>query len=141
VADPLRSLKLTDFEDTEFLLRLEDLSDDEGWTTTADLAEGLGLTSERPTRNVGSRLGWLKKYGVVVSAEEGKRGRWKLSEVGRDLVYGKLTAPQVRALASLSNGRLLAATRSLSSELSKTSYEASSLMHRQWRYGLAQREP
>ena|SRR5215471_8560627 len=133
------NLKLTEFEDWEFLHLLERAADTDGWTSTEELAKSLKLDVKYPIRNVGSRCGWLHRYGVLERDEERGRGYYRLTPIGRQLLHGTLTKTQERALAEASDGRLLALTRAVSGSLEGASNEAGHLMHRQWRYSYSQR--
>lgn len=133
------SLKLTEFEDFELLHLLEQEAGSDGWTTTEDLARELSLDVRYPIRNVGSRLGWLRRYGVLERDEDGAAGRYRMTAIGRQLLHGTLTKAQERALAEAGEGRLLAITRAVGGQLTAAGDEASALMHRQWRYSHARR--
>lgn len=137
MATPRHGLKLTEFEDVEFLYALEDNADHEGWTSSQDLANGLRLDVDNPTRNVGARLSWLRRYGVVEYRRDGKK--WRLTDAGRSLVHGTLTKAQALTIARTADERVLALTRAVSHELVTADGVAAAMMHRQWRYALAQR--
>jgi hypothetical protein len=132
------SLKLTEFEDFEFLHHLEEQADTDGWTSTDALAAVLGLDVKYPVRNVGSRCGWLRRLGVLERDEERGASFYRLTPIGRQLLHGKLTKAQEKALTA-GDGRLLALTRALSGQLESTAAEGAALMHRQWRYSYARR--
>ena len=130
------SLKLTEFEDIELMFVVADSADPEtGVASSQAIADNLGIKDKDPTRNVGARLAWLRRYGVVDKNTKG----WYVNETGEQLMRGELTAAQKQAFAQLSQPRTLAAARRLSQVLQEAGPEAAALMHRQWRYGLAQR--
>lgn len=138
------SLKLEEFSDRELLYLLTDVANHEGWSAAKDIAERISPGSP-PERNVTVRLSWLKRYGVLDNEdhkpEEGPRfKRWRLTTAGDQFMRGRLTAGQVRALESLSEGSLLLATSRLASRLSDASPQAATMMGREWRHGAAQRQ-
>jgi hypothetical protein len=129
-------LRLTEFEDIELMFKVVDSADPETGVATAQaIAENIGLDDKDPQRNVGARLAWLRRYGVVDKNSKG----WYVNEIGEQLMRGELTAAQKQAFAQLSQPRTLAAARRLSQVLAEAGPEAAVMMHRQWRYGLAQR--
>lgn len=134
------SLKLTEFEDIEFLARLEDLADEDGYTSTQVLADGLNLDVEYPARNVGSRLSWMRRYGVVEKDPE-RAQFWRLTLVGSELVHGKLTRSQRTMIQRVGPDGTLAMIRAVSQRIvTDRRDEAIHLASRQWRYGLAERK-
>lgn len=100
----MSSLKLLDFSDRELLARLDDISDDEGYATSRELAEALGLTDENGTFCVAQRMSWLRRYGAVERDAEtnpAKNRGWKMSEIGRLANASALKARQRMSLESL----------------------------------------
>ena len=116
-----RSLRLVDFLDEEFLALVVDNADYEGWASSQMIAESV-TSEEITTRNVGSRLAWLKRYGVVerdTRPGSRTRGFWRLTQVGEQLVHARFTKGQQTALSSVREEQLW----QLAAELG-TRYEA-----------------
>jgi hypothetical protein len=130
------SIKLTEFEDIEFLHKLQDVADDDGYATSAELAVELKIDNDCPARNVGSRMAWLKRYGVV---ELHPKKGWRLTKIGDALVNGELNSYQRKSLSSMPEEQLLALTRQVSSRFQGAGDSAAQMMRRQFRYGMAQR--
>ena len=62
---PRTHFALADASDRELLALLLDAAGREGQASTADVADLAGLKSKRPLVNVGVRLGYLRKIGLV----------------------------------------------------------------------------
>lgn len=111
----LNSLTNYDYSDRELLHILNDTADAEGWAETADLAEVIGVTmpsvngqhSDREKqayahRCTAMRFSWMARYGWV-ERDEG-RTKWRLTDIGHDLMDGKLTKTLQNALDRLDAG-------------------------------------
>ena len=109
------SLRLVDFLDEEFLALVVDNADYEGWASSKMIAEAI-LSEEITTRNVGSRLAWMKKYGVVErDTRPGRTYRhWRLTSAGEALVRARFTKRQTDALHTVSDEQLWRLTAELS---------------------------
>lgn len=132
-----RSMKLADVDDRETLALARDIANGDGTFTTAELAAAFALDTKHPLSNVGIRLGYLKRIGML---ERDENRRWYLTPVGERFVNGGLTAAQRRALDTLKDeGAAWAATESLSKLLSSAGDTQATMMRRQWQHGWAQR--
>lgn len=99
------SLKLADFLDEEFLALVVDYGDNEGWVSTQELADAIPIS----TRNVGCRLGWLRKYGVVErDLRDGvpTKNHWRLTEAGVAMVESRFSRQQRTALDGVLDAQL-----------------------------------
>lgn len=131
-------MRLADFSDRELLALMQDVGDGDGSVSTADLATALDLKTKHPLTNVGVRLGYLRKIGMLERDTESMR--WYLTPLGVRFARGHLTAPQRRALEALRDeGAAWAATESLASLLGGASEAQATMMRRQWQYGWARR--
>lgn len=133
-----RSMKLDDVSDREVLALLRDVADADGTVSTLDIATAMDLETKHPLSNVGVRLGYLRRIGLLARDPDTKR--WYLTSVGSQFVAGRLSATQQRALESLkSEGAAWAATESLSRLLKDAGDSQATMMRRQWQHGWAQR--
>lgn len=133
-----RSMRLADFSDRELLALMQDVGDGDGSVSTADLATALDLKTKHPLTNVGVRLGYLRKIGMLERDTESQR--WYMTPLGERFVHGHLTAAQRRALDAVRDeGSAWAATESLASLLGGASEAQATMMRRQWQYGWARR--
>jgi hypothetical protein len=131
------SLRLDDFSDRELLFVVDDAADDEGWASTADVAEALNLASEHPKMNAGIRLGYLRRLGVLERHPDTKL--WRLTTLGEHVRGGRLDPAVLAALEGLSDEQVLVATTTLAKHLVAAGPESATLMRREWTHGMAQR--
>ena len=133
-----RSMRLADFSDRELLALIKDHGDSDGSVSTADLVVAIELNTPHPLTNVGVRLGYLRRIGMLERDSDTRR--WYLTTLGDRFVRGHLTAGQRRALEALHDeGAAWAATESLSRLLGGASEAQATMMRRQWQHGWAQR--
>lgn len=134
-----RSLRLADFSDEEVLALLVDLADNEGWVSSETYAESVQL----PIQNVGSRLSWLRRWGVVErDARPGvpTRGFWRLTEMGEAVVQARFSKSQQNAFSSLSDPQLLRAMESLAGQYEAASFSVANLVRRRFLYSTYRRK-
>lgn len=135
---PPRSMKLDDVSDREVLALLRDVADADGMVTTLDMATAMDLGTKHPLSNVGVRLAYLRRIGMLERDPDNKK--WYLTSIGQQYVAGRLSATQQRALESLrTEGAAWAATESLSALLKEAGDAQATMMRRQWQHGWAQR--
>jgi hypothetical protein len=138
-----------DFGDAELLARLDDLADENGWTTTLGLRMALGERVDLPERSgVGIRLGWFRRYGWVEKGEREKvesaddRGwrwsqSWRLTAMGLTLVdHPELSRQVENALGKLNPAQRLQLTRELAETASHAPDEIRNAQRRQWQRSL-----
>jgi len=134
-----RSMRLQDVSDREFLALAHDTTNGDGQFSTAELAEAFGMDTKHPLTNVGVRLGYLRRIGML--ERDLTTMGWYLTVIGERFVKGGLTKAQRTALDALkTEGAAWAATESLARLLSDTSATQATMMRRQWQYGWAQRQ-
>lgn len=142
-----RDMTLYGIADGELLGVVDDLADENGWTTTLAVRAQLGEPLDLPedTRSgVGMRLAWLVRYGWL---EKGERERvdtddergwrwsqaWRLTAMGHALLDNpKLTASVERALETLNPAQRLALTRELGEGGATAPLEIRAALRRQW---------
>src|SRR5215475_12408453 len=92
----MESLTLFDYSDRELLqVVLDEQSLDTGYAPTYAIATALGMTGARRNQCVGVRLAWLRRFGAVTLRDGG--GQWAVTQIGQDIISGKLRAPQQNA--------------------------------------------
>jgi hypothetical protein len=142
-----RDMTLYGIADSELLGVVDDLADENGWTTTLAVRAQLGEPLDLPedTRSgVGMRLAWLVRYGWV---EKGERERvdtddergwrwsqsWRLTAMGHALLDNpKLNAAVERALEALNPAQRLRLTRELGEGGATGPLEIRSALRREW---------
>jgi len=125
------SLKLADFLDEEFLALVRDLADYEGWVSSQTIADAIPIE----VRNVGSRLAWMKRYGVVErDTRPGSRTRndWRLTEAGEALVNARFSKSQATTLSKISDDQLWGLSQELSSRYETVGNAAANLIRRRF---------
>jgi hypothetical protein len=123
---------LYDFRDADVMFRLAEEGDDEGWIETEYLAGALGFNGDH-LRNVGIRLGWMRRYGMVERDE--KRGLWRLSPGGQRVVQARLRAAAVRELEALPEEALIEAMSSVVQRYRFVDAMTAHLLRREFMYG------
>lgn len=142
-----RDMTLYGIADSELLGIVDDLADENGWTTTlavrAQLGEPLDLPEDMRS-GVGMRLAWLRRYGWV---EHGERERvdtddergwrwsqsWRLTAMGHALLDDpKLKASVEQALVALNPAQRLRLVRELGEGGATGPLEIRSALRRQW---------
>jgi hypothetical protein len=100
---PARSFDLYAFSDEELLALVKDNLDEEGWVTSAELADAIGIPDDETNRlaGIGVRLGWMQRYGVVRKDDE-KKVPSRYTITGRGIVV--LEATFSKALDDQLNG-------------------------------------
>lgn len=139
------SLTLLDFSDREFLLIVNDCADGDGWADSEHVAAQLDLKSRA---SASSRLSWLARWGAVerehARDEKGilrytstgkpvHTQRWRLTEAGAALAFGKLKAGQQKSLDKIDDTQLLEVTRWLSNR-TRNGNVTTKLALREWKH-------
>jgi prophage antirepressor-like protein len=145
----LENLRIESFSDREFLLVISDHEQD-GWTDSLDVAKALGFEDRR---FAAQRFRWLAIYGAVEREHERDETgnlryyrdgrvrhtqRWRLTELGRAMAYGKLRKGDETALGRIQDDQMLLVTRWLS-DRSRGDSGVAKLVQREWRDGHAPR--
>lgn len=131
--------------DSEILAIVDDLADENGWTTTRDIRLQLGENVESSERTgVGIRLAWLRRYGWL---EKGGRIRvessrpqgwewsqgWRLTAMGQALLdHPELSRTVENALSKLNPAQRLRLTRELGEAGHAIAPEIHAALRRQW---------
>jgi hypothetical protein len=130
-------LAIADYSDRELLAKLLDAADSDGQATTRQVADAVGMESAHPLTNVGVRLGYLRKIGLLERDYE--THGWYLTPVGMSFVRGRLSAAQQRALDALTEENSWLATGTIANMLRSAGSQQAILMRRQWQHGWANR--
>ena len=134
------SLQLLEFTDIEFLHLLLDHGGEDGWISTEELADEIGLIGDHRNQNVGVRLGWMRRYGCVernMQPGDPHRLDWRLTELGEQLIASGLRASQLRMFSDMDEGQLWEASRVVGDFLPGMSNAGYHMMRRQWRINIS----
>ena len=127
-------LDLYAFSDEELLALVKDNLDADGWVTSSDLADAIGVPAEEENRlsGIGIRLAWMQRYGVVRKRSEPPLlpTRWTLT--GRGIVvleatFSKSFEEQLRGLKGEALWRL---AREVTGRYGQTDEVSASLVRR-----------
>lgn len=133
------SLTLADLSDRDLLLALERVGDTEGWATSAEVAEDIGIDNPHPAQCVGSRLGWLKRFKIPLETkvDEGELF-WRLSDEATKILHPKkMPVSAQRALDSLSENQRVGVTEIIAREAARGSVPITHLTRRAWNHSMA----
>jgi hypothetical protein len=139
----LRSLRNEDFSDRELLHILNDLADNEGWATTEEIADALHISPPgRVTKDyrekygkhcVATRYSWMVRYGWV--ERDPSRTKWRLTEIGEELMAGNLNKRIEDAISQLSSGDRILVMRRMTEAFRIDREEAATMLRREWLHG------
>ena len=139
-----RDMTLWGISDAELLAIVDDLADENGWVTTADIRSQLGENPEDPGKSgVGPRLSWMRRYGWTESIGTGNRNdpkRWRLTAMGHALIDNpKLARTIENALANMNAAQRVHLARELGEAASAGANELRTALRRQWQRSIAPR--
>lgn len=137
-----QSLTLYDFSDPEFLAVCQDVQNAFGYFKTTEVSDRLNLDVKHPNNNVGIRLGWLKRYGVVEREEDKESDyyrHWRLTEEGAAVVNAHLNPNQRRAMEGLGIEQSLEVAKLLTDRYQVSGRATANLVRRQIQYGFQPR--
>lgn len=133
-----RSAILDELSDKEVLWVLEDVTDESGYADVHAIADMLGMKHDNPAKCVGSRLSWLRRYGVVEKHKDAP-GLWRLTRPGRALIGADLQPGQRKTLEGLTDEQVLALTSIVTDRYRRSNDTAAVMMRREWAYGTSKR--
>jgi hypothetical protein len=119
--------------DSELLGVIDDLGDENGWSTTYDIRKQLGEKPEevKHRTGVGPRLGWMRRYGWVERSPE--TGMWRLTAMGHAILDNpELSKSVENALAKLNPAQRLRLAREIAEAGHSSADEIRSALRRQW---------
>ena len=96
-------LRLYDFRDIDLMLKLDSLGDNEGWASTTELAESLGMGEDKQA--VAIRCAWMRRYGIFDFDETTRM--WRLSSGGQRVAAAKLRAAAANSIEKVPDEALV----------------------------------
>lgn len=138
----VKSLTLAVISDRDLLYTLEEVADAEGYATANDVAEKLNIDHPNPTQCVGSRFGWLKKFGAMEAEIKEGETHWRMNDLGESLIHPKkgMTKSFEEALATLSEANQIAVTEHVSGLIAKNNRKSgrttAHLSRRAWQHNM-----
>ena len=125
-------LTIWGISDPEILGIVDDLADEDGWTSTIEVRLQLGENVESRDRRsgVGPRLSWLRRYGWLEQHVD-DRSRWRLTADGQALLdHPTLTRTVARALTQLNPAQQLRVARELAENGARSKHRTA--LRREW---------
>lgn len=129
----LKSLTLWDYSDRELLMIVREL-EHHGWASTEDVATTLGIVGDRPRSNVGTRLSWLKRFGVVDKHPREKK-LWRVNDDGEMFLDGKLAPGFERFIDGAAPGQMLLQIRRVARHWRDAEASTMDMVRREWHRG------
>lgn len=141
-------MRMTDFSDREVLALVDQAADEEGWAESAEIASELWSramssgngAAQQATHAVSTRLAYMARtLGVVVRSPDSKHkaARWGLTDVGEELLRGRLSKGVVNSIDRLTGTQTVIAVHQLTARGDDDMTAA--LMRRAWVYGTSAR--
>jgi hypothetical protein len=126
-------LTLFDYSDRELLIKVHEVAEENGGSTNSRvLAEGLGLTEKERAQSVGSRMMWLRRFGVVEKAIDREPAEWRLTALGETLAFGSARKAQLMAIDRANDNELLLMMREMGQRQFDAPEGARHLIRREW---------
>lgn len=133
----LPSVTLFDLSDRDLMYALEEAYDKNGWASSKDVADTIGIVHKNPAGCIGSRFAWWRRNGLVeTDVIEGERV-WKMSELGKTIMKSKeVTKTVMDALNKLSEGQRVRFIEDVARQVRTGSNSAAFVSKRAWRRNL-----
>lgn len=138
----MSGLTLYDISDRDLLFTLEEIADKEGYASAKEVADKMNLEHPNPTQCVGSRFGWLKKFGIMEAIIKDGETYWRLNETGTSLLRPKkgMTKAFESQIKNLSEAGRVAVTEMISGQIASnvgnTSRSSAHLSRRAWNHSM-----
>lgn len=135
------SLNLWDYSDVELLHLLKDYEGDQGWTDSHDLVEPLGFSTNgngngkhylNPRQAIGSRLSWLRRYGVLERHPD-QTNLWRPTPQGTAVRDAHLHRRQEDSLAKLDYPEAIAVVRLMTTSFTSMPGATQNVMRREFK--------
>ena len=95
------SLRLYDMRDLDLMFKLREV----GGITSKELAEELGLAGDNAHSQVGVRMSWMRRFGMVDFSPKGRT--WSLSHGGGRVVESKIRAAMQQELLEIPDEQMI----------------------------------
>lgn len=126
-----RHATLYDFRDLDLMLKIEAEADPEGWIETAALAASLGFAED--IRPIGTRLGWMKHFGMLDRHKD--QPAWRVTDGGLRVIQARLKAAQSRTIEQLPDEAMIEVMANVTSRYHHASPMTATMLRREFLYG------
>lgn len=141
----MASLRNEDYTDRELLHVIDRAAVLDGYASTDDIADVLGVSDNGNSRaaRISPRLSWMKRYGFIESVDgsdlerEVKGKLWRVTDIGRQLMGGRLNKSVEGAVQRADPGTALLLMRRLTANREPDSVAAA--LRREYQHNSARR--
>lgn len=126
-----RHLTLYDFRDLDLMLAFAEAANDEGKLSTEDLGSTLGFDED--LKSVGSRMSWMRRYGVFDFDEKARL--WRMTSGGERVLAARKQASHLRALEKVPDEALIDAMAHVTSRYMHGDALTATLLRREFQFG------
>jgi|SRR5262252_2523791 len=126
MAENSQHATLYDFRDLDLLLKL---GKDKEWSTE-DFAEALGQPEN--LHGVGSRLAWMRRYGMLTRSE---RGLWYPTHAAERVTEARLIAAQAKTMDALPDELMIEVMSRVTQRYMHGSPMIASMLRREFMFG------
>ena len=127
---------LYDFRDLDIMYKIDEAANGAG-VDSRELAELLGFEAEEGGKNLGIRLAWMRRYGMVAFDE--KERTWSLSPSGDRIARAHVRAPALRAIEKLPDEAFVEVMASVTSRFQRGEATLAHMLRREFLYGTKKR--
>lgn len=128
-------LTLYDFRDIDLMLKLDEIGNDEGWATSQEIAEAIGVGDE--ARFVSTRASWMRRYGMFDFDENTRM--WRLSAGGQRVTRAKLRAAASKQIETVPDESLVEVMAHVTSRYRHGDPMTATMLRREFLYGTSNR--
>ena len=126
--------KVTDFRDTDLLWKLAQQG--ASGVEARELAQELGA-SEDGAHGVGSRLAWMRRYGMVAYDE--KKKLWTPTQAAERVLASTVRASRMQAIESIPDEQMVEVMAHVTSRYRLGDPMTAALLRREFQYGTSPR--
>lgn len=123
------SFRLTEFRDTDIMLKLSEL----GAISAVDLQAELGAATDEKATPIGRRLGWMRRYGMVEL--DPKQRTWSLTQGGARVMESRRVAAAKKMLDKLPQEELVEVMAHITSVYRLGDPMIAAMLRREFQYG------
>ena len=123
------SYRLTDFRDTDIMLKLSEL----GSISAVDLQAELGAAKDDKATPIGRRLGWMRRYGMVDLDPKGRT--WSLTQGGARVMESRRVSAAKKAIDALPQEELIEVMAHITSVYRLGDPMLAAMLRREFQYG------
>jgi hypothetical protein len=133
---PAHHATLYDFRDLDIMYKIDEAANGAG-VDAGELAELLGFEAEEGKRNIGIRLAWMRRYGMVAFDKQTRH--WDLSTSGRRVVSAQLRAPELKVVKEMPDEKMIEVMALVTSRYHRGETMIGNMLRREFLYGTKRR--